>query len=83
MLKMPVKVPIHKDSFRIFHLSSLETARPKDGWTGHWLRPCVLMIKFVFRFDFLTVLYSLFVLHHVLSLLYPSIHPMLINQHAQ
>ncbi len=30
MLKMPVKTPIYKNGFRIFHLSR---------WTGLWLRP--------------------------------------------
>ncbi len=39
MLKMPVKIPVHKESFRIFHLSSFETACPKNRWTGLGLRP--------------------------------------------
>ncbi len=38
-LKMPVKMPAHKDGFRIIHPSRIETARPKDGWMGLWLRP--------------------------------------------
>ena len=32
------KMPIHKDGFRITHLSSFETACPNDGRTGLWLR---------------------------------------------
>ena len=38
-IMMPVQMPVNKISFRIFHPSSFESARPKDGWTDLWLRP--------------------------------------------
>ncbi len=34
----------HKDGLGIFHPSRIEIARPKDGWTDLWLRPCIPVV---------------------------------------
>ncbi len=44
MLKNACKNACPQRQLRNFSLSRIEVARPKDGWTGLWLRPCWQLI---------------------------------------
>ena len=59
---MLVKILVYEDSLGILHLSRIETACQKDGWTGLWLRPCGLSITIRDRL-------SIFI-YHLISMLH-------------